>query len=730
MHAETPGRRDAAHRLEGVVSAIVYGNEETGFAVLRVRESATQTVHTLVGNLSLLRVGEAAVFYGSYVDDSKWGLQFKARAFEYKKEPQLSEIRFMLGSGLVEGLGKARAAAITDHFKEETLHVLNTAPHRLREVPGIGKKRSARIIASWERKKQLRDLFLFLQPQGISLSIIQKILKKYGADAKALISENPYRLITDIPGVGFRSADAMARSLGYEVDSYRRISAAIRFVLQRACQGGDLFLCRSELLQAVLRELRQEVPEEKVLFSLDTLLQEHVLKEDAECIYLRSVYDTEQELGQLLRGYIQKNAEALPQHQVKELRTWAQESFDHRGMEFDAVQFDALCASLSHSFMVLTGGPGTGKTTTVQMLVSYYHGQGKKIVLTAPTGRAAQKMSEVSGFEAKTIHRLLGFSYDGSGGHFSYDASHQLRLDVLVVDEFSMVDIFLAHALFSATPITARIIVVGDSNQLPSVGPGKVLWDLIASSLPHVSLQRIFRQAEKSRIVTAAHEIVRGVVPVFHNTKGENCFFIPRNSPEEIHDTIIELVTRRLPDAYDRTALTQIQVITPMHKGMCGTEAFNTTLQEKLNHRMNNEGIDVGTRRFSPGDKVMQRNNNYEKQVFNGDIGYIRKIRDGDVYISFPAQLVKYDREMLQDVTHAYAITIHKSQGSEFPLVVIPLTSQHHIMLRRNLVYTALTRAREVCVFVGQYDAFARAVANSSDISRNSCLSRRIGMSS
>ncbi|MGM0443659.1 MAG: SF1B family DNA helicase RecD2 [Fibrobacterota bacterium] len=710
--------------LAGVVSRIVYMNEENGFAVLSVFDEESGRHHTVVGDLAMLRTGETLRFFGSFVTSEKWGDQFRAREFEYRREPSLAEMEYILGAGLVDGIGGKRAEAIVEHFGADTFRILDEEPDRLREVAGIGRKRHAKITASWQGKRRMRELFIYLQPHGVSLRRIQDILKQYGDAAKTKITENPYRLIDDIRGIGFKTADAIARSIGYESDSYRRIGAALKHCMKSIRSDGHLWISRKDLLSRAAALLGGDLPEEKILFSLDTLINEKILTAEDDAVYQRSVYQMECTLAEVLAQFLQKRNSPL---KSENLRSWITDWCEAQGIAFDEKQFAAVDCAVQRGIMVLTGGPGTGKTTTVKLIVDYFRQRGKRVALTAPTGRAAQKMSEVTGLEAKTIHRLLGYTFENGAGSFLYDADNMFAVDLLIIDEFSMVDLFLAHSLFTALKRSSRVIIVGDADQLPSVGAGRVLADLIETpEIPHVELTRIFRQAEKSRIVTASHEMIRGEVPVFSNGRSDNCFFLRCSRAEDISTTVIDLATRRLPAAYEFSALQDIQVITPMHRGECGTELFNERLRTAVFGEERPDTLVYGNRRFCAGDKVMQVTNNYEKQVFNGDIGFIDGIDKDAIYISFPSVKVKYSRDDLADLTHAYAITIHKSQGSEFPAVIIPVTAQHMIMLRRNLVYTALTRARRICILVGDTAAFARAVHNQSDTHRNSRLSARI----
>ncbi len=707
--------------LDGMVTEVRFQNEESGFAILKFHVEKRGDFSCL-GILAPLRVGEMVTFHGHFEQDKKWGEQFRVHSFEYRTAAGLHEIEYMLGSGLIDGIGKKRASDIVAKFGLDTIRVLDQEPGRLKEVPGIGKTRGKQIIESWKSQQGMRELMLFLQPYGISLNFVYKIHKRYDSEAKSKISENPYRLIDDMRGVGFKKADMIAQSIGYDRESYLRLKAAIVHSLHEAEGNGHCYLDRKELLAKAI-ELTG-VDDAKMGYSLDHLITDTILIAQEDAVYLRKTFERECELAKMLVDRIAGSKILLMEE--KKARAWAEDRCRRRDIQVNEQQIGAVLLSQKERVMVLTGGPGTGKTTTLKLVIDLFYDNGKKVVLAAPTGRAAQKMGEVTGREGKTIHRLLEYTMGAKGPEFQRREENPLEGDIFVIDEFSMVDLQLAHSLLKAIPKNGHIIFVGDADQLPSVGAGNVLADLIDCGLiPLVRLTTIFRQAGESRIVTAAHEICHGDVPEFANKKSDTCFFITENDPEKLFDLVIDLVARRLPEAYEFDPAKEIQVITAMHKGSVGTQRINEALQKRLNGE-SKEKISRGDHHFAVGDKVMQISNNYDLQAFNGDIGFVVRVNETSMTVSFPAITATYEKKDFDQLVHAYCISIHKSQGSEFPALVIPLSTQQFVMLRRNLIYTALTRAKKLCVFVGSKEALAMAVKNRSDKKRNSGLADRI----
>jgi len=704
-----------AATLEGVVERIVYENPETGYLVARLKRAGQIDLDTFVGSMLALSAGETVRLRGQWIEDKKFGRQLKAESCEVLVPNTIEGIEKYLGSGLIDGIGPTYAKRLVQAFGSETLRVIDESPAKLRQVPGIGRKRAEQIRASWETHKEVQAIMVFLQGHGIRPAQAARIYQVYGNKATTVLRQNPYRVAEDIGGIGFQGADALARSMGIEADAPARLQAGLKHALNQALGRGHVFLPRRELLDEAVALL--SVPPDKLEPQLAHALGSKGLASDGEAIFLPRQHEAETECARLLKQLVSAPADA-PAIQLDNALKWVERE---KKINLSPEQREAIRRGCEAKVLVITGGPGTGKTTVINSLLAILERKGVSFLLAAPTGRAAKRMEEATGRDASTLHRLLEFS--PKNGAFVRNEADPLVTDLLVVDETSMVDEMLMHALLRALPFFARLILVGDVDQLPSVGAGNVLFDLIASgTLPVVRLQTIFRQAEDSAIVTNAHRINQGLPPQYND---DDFLFIDRPDPAEAQATIVELVSRRIPKGLGLDPLRDVQVLSPMRRGEAGTLRINEALQEALNPN----GAPVAGRPLRVGDKVIQLKNNYDLEVYNGDVGIIALDAPGasEIEIAFDdGRRVIYPYTALDQLGLAYAMTIHKSQGSEYNTVIIPMLGQHYMMLQRNVLYTGVTRGKRRVILVGEAKAIAMAVKNSRQAHRNTLLAERL----
>ena len=782
--------------LQGILERIVYENPDTGYTVGRLSARDHSELITVVGNLASVNPGESLLLRGEWVDNARYGRQFQIDKYETILPANVVGLRKYLGSGLIKGIGPKMAARIVQKFGMDTMDIIDHEPEKLARIPGIGRHRVKIIKEAWEAQREIKNVMLFLQSHDVSTTHAAKIYKTYENDAIAIVTENPYRLADDIYGIGFVTADTIAQKLGMDKDAPPRVQAGIKYVLSQKADEGHVFQHRDELIEACQTMLEQEpeaieegvralIETEEVMVpafadllnahgsgNVDETQEEYEISDqnpsltdnqqpttdNYSAIYLAPFYYAELGVAnQFLRllSYDDPNFSPGKPEVSSPIHTAVLTQLEQEmGIHFAQQQRQAIQTAMTARAMILTGGPGTGKTTTTVGMIRLFEAQGKHITLTAPTGRAAKRLSETTGGEAKTIHRLLEFSPQINA--FKRNRQNPLDTDVVIVDETSMVDLVLMNRLMQAIPPSTTLILIGDVDQLPSVGAGNVLRELIDSQrIPVIELTEIFRQAQESMIVTNAHRINKGDFPELTGDADRNFFFIEEEDPDEIVELVCSLIADRLPQHYDYHPMDDIQLLCPMRRGTLGTESLNKRLQEVLNleytapaaahplekARFGTRPHGQGPRRgevtsslsrtaggFRVGDKVMQIRNNYDYDVFNGDIGRVVAIEhiDKKVHIQFPDRQVAYDTADLGELVLAYATTIHKAQGSEYPAVVIPLHTQHYLMLQRNLLYTGITRAKERVVIVGTKQALSICIRNNQVMQRNSYLAERL----
>jgi exodeoxyribonuclease V alpha subunit len=715
--------------IQGLVERISYHNEENDFVVAKLREKEKKELTTIVGNLSGVNPGESLKLTGKWVQNKRFGEQFQVETFEVTVPATLHGIQKYLASGLIQGIGPIMSERIVERFGLHTLEIIEKTPERLSEVEGIGPKRISMIRRAWVEQKEIKEIMIFLQGHGVGAVHSAKIYKQYGNQSIEIVRENPYRLAHDIQGIGFITADKIAQHLGIDHNSLIRAKAGLLYVLNQLTEEGHVHYPESQLIHKAKEMLT--VDEEVVILAVKELSEEkEIFLEDLDpeghlrAAYLASFHVAETGVAQMLMNLMESPSNIRPIHPEKAIE-WVQQKLN---IELAQRQEEAVLLAAKLKVLIITGGPGTGKTTLITAVLRIFQQLKLRILLAAPTGRAAKRMNEATGWEAKTIHRLL--EYSPRQGGFKKGENDPLEADVVIIDEASMVDTLLMYHLLKAIPSHAHLILVGDVDQLPSVGPGNVLKDIIKSGrFTVVRLTEIFRQAQESMIVVNAHKINQGQFPVLKEidqSESTDFQFIEEEDPEKILQNILDLCSEGIPGQFRFHPLKDIQVLAPMHKGIIGVANLNIELQKRLNPGQ--PSITRGAWNFRLGDKVMQIVNNYDKDVFNGDIGWILKIdpEEREVMIDFEGRPVVYSYSDLDEVVLAYAVSVHKSQGSEYPVVILPVVTQHYMLLQRNLIYTGITRAKKRVIMIGTKKALAIAIRNNKPQRRYTLLSERL----
>lgn len=719
--------------LVGQTEKITYHDAESGYTVLRIQVRGYQDLVTAVGLMSSPAVGSLLRLKGNWKNHPKFGVQFDIKEYAAEIPTSAEGIEKYLASGIIKGIGPHAAEKIVERFGKQTINVLDNEPQRLTEVEGIGAKKAASIRDAWAEQRDMREAMLFLHNYGIGTGLALRVFRHYGAAAVEVLQENPYRLAIDMFGIGFVTADKVAASMGFTKDAPFRIRAGVLHVINELTREGHIYVPIDKLAEAAAEILDVARGVAEAGIEAARLAEEIVVEwfagcgEDECAVYLPAFHYAEQRSAKNLRKLLEASWSGSYVN-IEAVVPWVQRELD---INLAPLQIEALEVALRSKVMVITGGPGTGKTTLIKAILRIREARGLRVMLAAPTGRAAKRMTEATGHEAKTIHRMLEFMGKGSGGEFLRDESNPLECDLLVVDEASMIDQILFHHLLKAIPCEASVIFVGDVNQLPSVGAGNVLGDVIASgAVPVARLNEIFRQARESMIVVNAHRVNEGELPVLEERRDDELrdfYFIRNDDPDAALEIIKTLVTERIPKRYGLDPVDEVQVLSPMHRGSVGTQRLNLELQRVLNTSKGARVVRAGVT-YQEGDKVMQLRNNYSKDVYNGDIGRIFKIdgEDGTVAVKMDNGLVSYEFSELDELVHAYAVSIHKSQGSEYPAVVIPIMTQHYVMLQRNLLYTGITRGKKLVILVGSQKAVALAVKNDRTRKRWTRLAERL----
>ena len=712
------------HEIEGILERFVFHNDETGWSVVKISLQKKSQLITAVGNIFGVQPGESLRMKGTWVHNKEYGPEFHVDSYLSVMPGTLFGIEKYLGSGLIQGVGKEMAKRLVKAFGLDVLDIIEHHPERLTRVSGIGAVRSRRIVEGWHEHKDIKDVMIFLQSIGVSSAYATKIYKTYGNDAITVVKQDPYRLAIDIFGIGFKTADSIASHLGISSESPQRAKAGILYVLGQISDRGHVCYPLTALVESCAEELG--IDKGIIEHAIQALAASEILaieKRSAETfVYLRSLFVSETGVARLLGNFVSAHAIQIPIH-IERAIAWFEE---RHHMELASEQKDAITSAIREKAVVITGGPGTGKTTLIRAIIEILEKKGLRIHLAAPTGRAAKRLSEVTRRTAKTIHRLLEYNPGEMG--FDRNQAKPLKMDMLILDEVSMVDIVLFYHVLKALPPSARIILVGDADQLPSVGPGSVLTDIIDSQrVKTIHLEKIFRQAKRSLIVVNAHRVNHGQMPYTKVSSDWGDYeFLKHDDPSEALQTIKHLVSVEIPRKFGFDPILDIQILTPMHRGVLGVFNLNTTLQTLLNPSQ--EGIFRGGYRLCIGDKVMQVRNNYELGVFNGDMGRLVSISNEgkEVEVDFDGRIVPFEASDLDELTLAYACSIHKSQGNEYPAVIIALHTQHFIMLQRNLLYTAITRGKRFVAIVGSTRAMVLAIKNVNKAQRYSLLRHRL----